>query len=262
MLRAADVTLMPDYQEIIYELEDGVARITLNRPEKRNALNDRLIGELKNAFAQAESEAAVVLLQGAGQDFSAGADLSQLEKIAQGSILDNIEDAERFAGLLLQMRSLKKAIIAAVHGRAIAGGAGLASACDMVIAARSATFSYTEVRIGFVPAIVMAIARRNLTEKRAFEILCTAKMLTAEEAERIGLINIVCDDNALAAEAGRMASRITQLSGSAIALTKSLLYQTDALTFEQALRAGVEMNAIARMTPDCREGIRRFLSKQ
>jgi methylglutaconyl-CoA hydratase len=132
----------------------------------------------------------------------------------------------------------------------------------MVIAARSATFSYTEVRIGFVPAIVMAIARRNLSEKRAFEILCTGKILSAEEAERIGFINRVCDDALLETEAEKLASEVTQLSGSAIALTKSLLYQTDAMTFEQALRAGVESNAIARMTPDCREGIRRFLSKQ
>jgi methylglutaconyl-CoA hydratase len=252
---------MPDYKEIIYELKDGIAHITLNRPEKRNALNERLISDLKAALNEAESDAAAVLLQGAGKDFCAGADLSQLQKIAHASILDNIDDAENFAALLLQMRRLKRPVIAAVHGRALAGGAGLASACDMVIAARSATFSYTEVKIGFVPAIVMAIARRNLSEKRAFEILCTGKTLTAEEAERIGLINRVCDDEALAAEAGKFAGEIAQLSGSAIALTKSLLYQTDAMTFEQALRAGVETNAIARMTPDCREGIRRFLSK-
>jgi methylglutaconyl-CoA hydratase len=251
---------MSDYKEIIYELKDGIAHITLNRPEKRNAINDRLIGDLKAAMNEAESDAAAVLLRGAGKDFCAGADLSQLEKIAQASILDNIADAERFAALLLQMRRLKKPVIAAVHGRALAGGAGLASACDMVIAARSATFSYTEVKIGFVPAIVMAIARRNLSEKRAFEILCTGKILTAE-AERIGLINRVCDDEAFEAEAGKFAGEIAQFSGSAIALTKSLLYQTDAMTFEQALRAGIETNAIARMTPDCREGIRKFLSK-
>jgi methylglutaconyl-CoA hydratase len=251
-----------DYKEIIYELKNGVAYITLNRPEKRNALNDQLINDLKAALGEAEPDAAVVLLRGSGKDFCAGADLSQLQKIAQASILDNIGDAENFAALLLQIRRLKKPVIAAVHGRALAGGAGLASACDMVIAARSATFSYTEVRIGFVPAIVMAIARRNLSEKRAFEILCTGKTLSAEEAERIGFINRVCDDALLEAEAEKLASEVTQLSGSAIALTKSLLYQTDAMTFEQALRAGVETNAIARMTPDCREGIRRFLSKQ
>jgi methylglutaconyl-CoA hydratase len=252
---------MSEYKEIIYEVKNGIARITLNRPEKRNALNDLIISELKAALAEAEAGAAAVLLRGAGKDFCAGADLSQLQKIAQASILDNIDDAENFAGLLLLIRRLKKPVMAAVHGRALAGGAGLASACDLVIAARSATFSYTEVKIGFVPAIVMAIARRNLSEKRAFELLCTGKTLTADEAERTGFINRVYEDAVFEAEAERFASEIAQVSGSAIALTKSLLYQTDAMTFEQALRAGVEMNAIARMTPDCREGIGKFLSK-
>jgi methylglutaconyl-CoA hydratase len=128
-----------------------------------------------------------------------------------------------------------------------------------VAAARSASFAYTEVKIGFVPAIVMAIARRNLSEKRGFEILCTGKTISAEEAERIGLINLVLDDQNFESEIEMLASRIAQLSPSAIALTKGLLYQTDTMTFEQALRSGVEMNAIARMTPDCREGIKKFL---
>jgi methylglutaconyl-CoA hydratase len=237
--------------------------VTLNRPDKRNALNDQLVSDLKTAIAEAEADSAVraIILRGAGKDFCAGADLSQLQKIARATILDNIDDASGFASLLLQIRKLKKPVIAAVHGRALAGGAGLASACDMIIAARSASFCYTEVKIGFVPAIVMAIARRNLSEKRAFEILCTGKMLTAEEAERIGFINNICDDINFDDEVEKLASEISRLSASALALTKSLLYQTDAMTFEQALRAGVEMNAIARMTPDCREGIEKFLSK-
>ncbi len=254
---------MLDYKEVAYEIKNGVAYLTLNRPDKRNALNDRIVGDLKAAMTEAEADAQVraVVLRGSGKDFCAGADLSQLQKIAQSSILDNIDDASGFAALLLQMRKLKKPVIAAVHGRALAGGAGLASACDLVIAARSASFCYTEVKIGFVPAIVTAIARRNLSEKRAFEILCTGKTLTAEEAERIGFINRVYDDENFEAEVEKFAGEIAQLSGSAIALTKSLLYQTDAMTFEQALRAGVEMNAIARMTPDCQQGIKKFLSK-
>lgn len=254
---------MAEYQEILFETKDGVVYLTLNRPERRNALNDRLIGDLKVALRETGSDAQVraVVLRGAGKDFCAGADLSQLQKIAQASILDNLEDAAGFAELLMQIRRHPRPIIAAVHGRALAGGAGLASACDLVIAARSASFCYTEVKIGFVPAIVMAIARRNLSEKRAFEILCTGKLLTAEEAERIGFINRVFDDDAFDAEVERFTAGISQLSGSAISLTKSLLYQTDAMTFDQALQAGVEMNAIARMTPDCRQGIDKFLSK-
>jgi methylglutaconyl-CoA hydratase len=254
---------MAKYQDIIYETRAGVVHVTLNRPDKRNALNEGIVTDLRSAMAEAEADDQVraILLRGAGKDFCAGADLSQLEKIARASILENIDDASDFATLLLQMRRLKRPVIAAVHGRALAGGAGLASACDLVIAARSATLCYTEVKIGFVPAIVMAIARRNLGEKRAFEILGTGKVLTAEEAERIGFINRVVDDEIFDSEAEKFVNEIAQLSSSAITLTKSLLYQTDAMTFEQALRAGVETNAIARMTPDCRQGIQKFLSK-
>ncbi len=254
---------MGEYKDIIYEIKHSIGWVTLNRPEKRNALNHDIVNQLKSALAEAETDdqVRVLVLRGAGKDFCAGADLSNLEKLSQSSILDNLEDASRFAALLLQMRKLKKPVVAAVHGRALAGGAGLATACDIVAAARSSSFSYTEVKIGFVPAIVMAIARRNLSEKRAFEILCTGKTLTADDAERFGLINLVFDDQMFESEIEKLASRIAQISPSAITLTKGLLYQTDTMTFEQALRSGVEMNAIARMTPDCREGIRKFLDK-
>jgi methylglutaconyl-CoA hydratase len=255
---------MSEYQAIIYEIKNDVAYLTLNRPDKRNALNDHLIGELKRALAEAEADqqARLVVLRAAGKDFCAGADLSQMQKFAQAPILENLDDASSFAALLLQIRKLKKAVIAAVQGRAFAGGAGLASACDLVIASRSASFCYTEVRIGFVPAMVMAIARRNLSEKRAFEVLCTGRTLLAEEAERIGFINGVFNDQSFEEDVEKFANEIARLSSSAVALTKSLLYQTDAMTFEQALLAGVEVNAIARMTPDCRSGIEKFLSKQ
>jgi methylglutaconyl-CoA hydratase len=254
---------MTEYTDVTCEIRNGAAFITLNRPDKRNALRAQLVSDLKAAMAEAEAgdDIKVVVLGGAGKDFCTGADLAQLQRVAEGSVLDNLDDASGFAALLLQIRRMKKPVIAAVHGRAMAGGAGLASACDLVIASRSASFTYTEVRIGFVPAMVMAIARRNLSEKRAFEILCTGRALTAEEAERIGFINRVCDDDRFESEVESYAAEIVQISGSAMALTKSLLYQTDAMTFDQALRAGVEMNAIARMTPDCQSGIQKFLSK-
>lgn len=254
---------MIELKEVLYEIANGVAYVTLNRPDKRNALGAQSISELKSALTEAEQDDAVkaVLLRGAGKDFCAGADLAQLQKIAQASVLDNLDDAAGFAALLLQMRQLKKPVIAAVHGRALAGGAGLASACDLVLAARSASFSYTEVRIGFVPAMVMAIARRNLTEKRAFEILCTGQVLSAAEAAALGFINRVYEDADFVVEVERYAQEVAQLSGSAITLTKSLLYQTDGMTFAQALRAGVEMNAMARLTPDCQRGVQKFLGK-
>jgi methylglutaconyl-CoA hydratase len=254
---------MAENTDIIHEARNNVAFITLNRPEKRNALNDRIISGLREAMvaAEADDQVRVVVLRGAGKDFCAGADLAQLEKSAEASVLENLEGASRMADLFLTLRGLKKPVIAAVHGRALAGGAGLASACDLVIASRSAQFCYTEVKIGFVPAIVMSIARRNLGEKRAFEMLATGKTFTAEEAAEIGFINRVCDDDSFEAEVEKYAAEISQLSASALMLTKRLLYQIDSMNFEQAIRAGVDLNIIARQTPDCQNSVRKFLSK-
>lgn len=254
---------MAEFKEILHEVKNSVAFVTLNRPDKRNALNDQLLTELRRAIESAETDeqVRVIVLGGAGKDFCAGADLSQLEKSVQASILENLEGASQMAELFIAMRRLKKPVIAAVHGRALAGGAGLASACDMVIAARSAQFCYTETKIGFVPAIVMSIARRNLGEKRAFEILAAAKTFSAEEAADIGFINRVCDDADFDAEVEKFASEVASLSPSALMLTKHLLYQIDSMSFEQAIRAGAEMNVIARLTPDCQNAVRKFLSK-
>lgn len=254
---------MADFSEILYEVKTGVAFVTLNRPDKRNALNDQLLIELRQAInaAETDEQVRVVVLRGAGKDFCAGADLSQLEKSVQASILENRDGASQMADLFITMRRLKKSVIAAVHGRALAGGAGLASACDMVIAARSAQFCYTETRIGFVPAIVMSIARRNLGEKRAFEILAAAKTFSADEAANIGFINRVCEDADFDAEVEKFAAEVASLSPSALMLTKQLLYQIDSMSFEQAIRAGVDMNVIARLTPDCQAAVRKFLSK-
>lgn len=254
---------MPDYLQVIYEIKDAVARITLNRPDKRNALGEQIVSDLKSALGEAEEDeqARVIVVRGAGKDFCAGADLAQLEKIARASVLDNIDSAAHMAEVFLKIRKLKKPVIAAVHGRALAGGAGLASACDLIIAARSAQFAYTEVKIGFIPAMVMAIARRNLSEKRAFELLATGKTFSAEEAVALGFINRVCDDADFEIEVAKFAGEVAQISASALMLTKYLLYQTDAMSFDQALRAGVDLNAIARMTPDCQNGIKKFLSK-
>lgn len=254
---------MTEYSQILCETSGAVAFITLNRPEKRNALSDVLIGELRQAMTAVASDAAVkvIVLRAAGKDFCAGADLAQLEKAAQATVLENRDDAAHFAELLLLLRRIAKPVIAAVHGRAFAGGAGLASACDLIVAARSAQFCYPEVKIGFVPAMVLAIARRNLSDKRAFEILVTAEPFSAAEAERIGFINRVFADETFHSEVESYAADIAQLSASAMALTKHLLYQTDAMSFAQALQTGVDLNAIARLTPDCQAGIRKFLNK-
>jgi methylglutaconyl-CoA hydratase len=158
---------------VLYSLDDGVARVRLNRPEKRNALNDKLIAGIKVALKQADQDerTRVMVLSGEGQDFCSGADLSALQKISEASVSENAADARSLVDLFVQMRKVRVPIVAAVRGKALAGGCGLASACDLVLASSSARFGYPEVKIGFVPAIVLAILRRNISEKRAFELL-------------------------------------------------------------------------------------------
>jgi len=254
---------MSNDSQILSETKGAVAHITLNRPEKRNALGDQLVRELLSALNAADADEAVkvVVLRGAGTDFCAGADLAQLERLSQATVLDNLHDAAAASEMFSKPRRMKKPVIAAVRGRAFAGGAGLATACDLIIAARSAQFAYPEVKIGFVAAMVMAFLRRSLGEKRTLELLVTGKVIAADEAERIGFVNRVCNDEDFDAEVDKFANEIAALSASAVMLTKQLLYQTDGMSFEQAIRAGVDMNAIARMTEDCQNGIKKFLSK-
>jgi len=247
----------------LYEVSEGVARITLNRPAKRNALNDELIESLKTLLnrAHVDDDVKVIVLTGAGSDFCSGADLAALQKIATASVEENLENASALMELFILMRSTRQPVIAAVKGRALAGGCGLASACDIVLAARSSRFGYPEVRIGFVPAMVMAILRRNVGEKRAFELLTLGAEIGADEAVANGLANRILDDEAFDDEVDAFVARFTKLSGAAIALTKKLLYQIDAMSFEDALRCGVDTNVTARMSNDCQKGIERFLKK-
>ena len=248
---------------LLYAVEGAVALVTLNRPEKRNALNDVLVGELKGALRRADADARVraVVVTGAGADFCSGADLSALQKISNSSILENLSDAESLMELFALVRRVGVPVVAAVRGRALAGGCGLATACDLVLAARSARFGYPEVKIGFVPAMVMAILRRNVSEKRAFELITRGAELGADEAERVGLINRVFDDESFETEVEAYVAGFEKASRSAVALAKRLLYHMDSLTFDAALQAGADVNAIARMTEDCQRGVARFLKK-
>ena len=254
---------MREENPVVYTVEGAVALLTLNRPEKRNALNDALVSGLKDALRAAEADDAVrvVVIRGAGADFCSGADLSALQKISEASIDENLEDARALADLLALIRRVRVPVVAAVRGRALAGGCGLATACDVVLAARGARFGYPEVKIGFVPAMVMAILRRNVSEKRAFELATRGGEIGAEEAERVGLVNRVFDDEAFESEVESYVAGFERVSRSAVALTKRLLYQMDAMTFDAALEAGADTNAIARMTDDCRRGIARILKK-
>ena len=249
--------------EVLVKDSDGVRTLTLNRPNKRNALNDQLIGALSNSLRDAESDESLraIVIRGAGTDFCSGADLSSLQKIADSSYEENLDDAKQLMDLYVQIRKTSVPVIAAVHGRALAGGAGLATACDIVLAARSARFGYPEVKIGFVPAMVMAILRRNIGEKTAFELSTQGFEFSAERALELGLVNHVYDDNEFDQRLAEYVSIYTKVSSSAVRLTKPLLYQMDGLNFEKAILAGAETNAEARMTEDCKKGIAVFLKK-
>jgi len=248
---------------VIYAVEGAVALVTLNRPEKRNALNDALVAALKDALrdADARDEVRAVVITGAGADFCSGADLSALKKISEASVEENMEDARSLMELYALTRSVRVPVVAAVRGRALAGGCGLATACDIVLAASSARFGYPEVKIGFVPAMVMAILRRNVSEKRAFELITRGEEISADEAERAGLVNHVFADEDFEESVEHYVADFEKVSRTAVVLTKRLLYQMDGLGFDAALQTGADVNTIARMTEDCRAGIARFLMR-
>jgi methylglutaconyl-CoA hydratase len=249
---------------ILYSVDGAIARITLNRPEKRNALNDELIAVLKDSLALAaeDEQVRVVLLIGAGQDFCSGADLASLDRTADAGVLDHLDTARDLAAVFTAIRHHPKPVVAAVRGRAFAGGCGLATACDLIVAAESAQFGYPEVKIGFVPAMVMAILRRSVSEKQAFELLTSGDPMGAPEAHRIGLINRTFPDAAFDAGVEAYVEALAAKSSSALRLTKGLLYNIDGMTYDAAIEAGAHVNALARMTADARRGIEAFARKK
>ena len=249
--------------ELLIETNGSVRTLTLNRPEKRNALNDALVAELKAALRDSDDDESLraIVIRGAGKDFCSGADLESIRKISESSYEENLEDARSLAELFAVIRRVKVPVIAAVHGWALAGGCGLATACDLVIATETARFGYPEVKIGFVPAIVMAFLRRNISEKRAFEIATLGFEFTAAEAERIGLVNHVTPDSAFDEAVMGYATVYEKVSRSAVITSKKLLYEMDSMNFDDALEAGAKANAEARMSEDCKKGIARFLEK-
>jgi len=250
-------------QVVIYSVDGSVARITLNRPEKRNALNDAVVSGLKQCLRRASKDPGVrvVVISGAGKDFCSGADLSALQKIAGASVAENSDDARSLLELFLLIRQLSMPVVAAVTGRALAGGCGLATACDVVLASASARFGYPEVKIGFVPAMVMAILRRNVSEKRTFELITRGAEISADQAREFGLVNQVFADESFESAVNAYVGEFEKMSSSAIGLTKTLLYQMDGLAFTEALETGADVNVIARLTDDCQQRIAKFLRK-
>lgn len=252
------------YEQLLARVgSDGVNRISLNRPEQRNALSATLVAELKDALALADADdrVRVVLLTGEGPDFCAGADLGEIQASIEAGVMDSLAEARSLGELFLLLRKLRKPVVAAVHGRALAGGCGLATACDLVVASADAQFGYPEVRLGFVPAMVMAMLRRCVGEKRAFELVALGDRIGAETAREYGLVSRVFPTEEFAGHAEEFAARLAGRSASALEISKGLLYQIDGMSFEAAIHTGAEVNALARLTPDCQEGIRRFLER-
>lgn len=248
---------------LLVSIEQGVATLTLNRPEKRNALNGELVEAIADALRATaiDDDVRVVALRGAGPDFCSGADLAELERIAELDERENLDDARRLGDMLLALRSHRCPVVALVQGRALAGGCGLATACDLVFAHADAEFGYPEVHLGFVPAMVMALLRRKVGEGRAFELAVGGGRISAPEAERIGLVNAVFDAADFDAAVGERLRGLARLPGSAVRLTKGLLYELDDLGVADGIERAARVNVEARMSEACREGLRRFLSK-
>jgi methylglutaconyl-CoA hydratase len=239
----------------------GVVRIVLNRPDRRNALNASMIAELTSELSllDADDDVRVVAISGAGTDFCAGADLREVRASIESGVLASLADAQALGDLFLTMRRMSKPIVAVVHGRALAGGCGLATACDLVVAARGASFGYPEVRLGFVAAMVMALLRRSTGESRAFELVALGDTIDAQTAAEYGIVNRVFSDEKFDEQAVTYLTELASRSVSAVSLSKRLLYQIDGADFEAAIRMGAQVNALARLTDDCRDGIDRFL---
>lgn len=246
------------------EREGAVGRITLARPEKKNALDEQAALELDEALREfgGDHDVRVVLLTAQGDDFCAGADLAALEAMVDAAPEIHRRDAQALGRVFLSIRALPKPVVAAVRGRALAGGAGLASACDLVLAHEQAQFGYPEVRVGFVPAMVMTMLRRSVGEKRAFELVATGRLISAREALDLGLVSRVLAGADFDTQVDEVVQQLARSAPNALRLTKQLFYALDRAGFHEGIALGVEANVEARSTDDFREGVRRFVRKR
>lgn len=250
---------------IEYAVEDHIAYITLNRPEKSNALCFDLITELRLALKAAEEDdqARVVILRANGEAFCAGADLQYLQQLQTNSFEQNLADSDHLKKLFLQIYQLKKIVISQVHAPALAGGCGLATVCDFTFAAPDAIFGYTEVKIGFVPAIVMVFLLRKVGESKAKHLLLGGAIINAEQAKEMGMIHYILPKEELAGGVKKFALKLIENnSGYAMGVTKQMMAKVYGLRIEEALNFASEMNAKARSSDDCKRGISSFLNKE
>ncbi|GAB4487963.1 MAG: enoyl-CoA hydratase-related protein [Raineya sp.] len=250
---------------VLYHCQNRVGYITLNRPDKRNALNFKVVEELKQAFRQAQedSKAKVIVLRAEGKVFCAGADLEYLQTLQSNTFEENLADSSHLKELFELIYTHPKIIIAQIHGHAIAGGAGLATVCDFSFSVPHAQFGYTEVKIGFIPAIVMVFLLRKIGEGRAKELLLSGDLISAQKAKELGLINYIVDAENLNQEVERFALHLCKNnSEQSLATTKKMIAKVQEMPLIEALNFAAQQNAIARESSDCKKGIASFLDKK
>lgn len=251
------------YSTLLLEFQGEVARVTLNRPDKRNAINPQMIAELQSALDTIEkSHSRVVILTGAGKAFSAGMDLDMLAAITKQSPAENQDDARRIAKLLRRLWSFPRPTISIVHGAAYAGGCGIATLCDFTLAAPEAKFGYTEVKIGFLPAIVSVFLTRQIGDKRSRDLLLTGRIIDAAEAKEFGMVTAVVPAEHLEERALALANELIAASPSSLTRSKALLTTAAAAGIDHDLERAILENARIRCTPDFKEGVASFLEKR
>ena len=249
---------------LLTDLSEGVLTLTLNRPDKRNALSAEVLRLLAAELTRADLDAQVrvVVVRGAGKDFCAGADLDELLASADRSPADNEAAALTLGTVFIQMRKIPKPVVAVIQGRALAGGAGLVTGCDIALAMESARIGYPEIQRGFVPAMVMTMLRRAVGEKVAFDLAATGRVLSATEAAAIGLVSRVVPDDIFESVVSEVVRGLAAAGPSAMALTKRQFHQLDGMDFEAGIRLGAQVNALSRATPEFRAAISAFLEKK
>jgi methylglutaconyl-CoA hydratase len=252
------------YSTLKFERDGGIATLTLNRPEKRNAISAPMIDDVLAALTTAEEDRSVrvVILTGAGKAFCAGMDLEALQALAKQTSEQNLADSRRMARMFQLVYRFPKPLITAVNGAAIAGGCGLATLSDFTIAVPSAKFGYTEVRIGFIPALVSVMLRRQIGEKHARDLLLTGRIIDAAEAFRMGLVTEIVPPEDLMKRAREVAGMLLEASPTSLAMTKRLLLRYDEENLRQEMELATQENARIRSTEDFREGLASFLEKR
>jgi len=251
---------MSRFRFVEVESSRGVQTITLNRPEKRNALSPELIDELTMVLDDAaHCDCGVVILTGAGTAFCAGLDMEHLATMTARTVEQHRLDSENMARVLRSLYEFPKPIIAAVNGPAIAGGMGLATLCDFTYAVPDARFGYTEVRVGFVPAIVASFLTRQIGEKRTRELLLSGRILKADEACRLGLVTRIVQPEELMGESHSLAHSLLLNSPQAMRAVKELLTGHSANQLDEEIEDAIAANSHQRSSEDFREGVRAFL---